>query len=441
VAGFAVTIAAYRPGLLTFDSILQFGQSQRGLYWDHHPPVMAWTWGMTHRVIPGPLGMLLLQAALMWLGLLLFADGAARRGFRHGWIIVAIGFLPPVIGIEGEIWKDVQMAAALLFAAGVVYRASAGGKGIGGIAAVLSLIALFYATAVRANAPAATGPILVYWAHHAFRRLSWRASVLAGAAALTLLLGAQWIFDNTFLHVEHVYLSQFLEIHDIAAIQCAGGAASIPASQQRAAAGARPLCEAFDPLQVDFLFAGPEAPLAATTDAQVSDALGREWRRAIAANPVLYLRHRLRVFGALLGEGVDDARRSVWIPSSIANVYGFTFAPNAITDAIGVGVGAALALGLYNGMLWLAAALAVLIAAARRMHRDRQSDAAALALSTSAITYTLPYFLVAVAPDYRYLYWTIIATAVGAALAMLPARRALHAPPPVSPTTASLVGP
>jgi hypothetical protein len=424
-AGCAVTLVAYYPGLLTFDSIWQFNQSMSGKYMDHHPPIMAWLWALINRAIPGPSGMLLLQVSLTWLALLLFADGAARRGVRHAWLIVAIGFLPPILGIEGEIWKDVQMVAALLFATALIYRASAGRERIGGIVATLALIPLFYATAVRANAPAAAGPILIYWARCTFRHVSLRASVLAGAAALAMMLGAQWAFENAFLQVRHAYVSQFLQAYDIVAIGCAGGAVSIPDGARSAAPDPLPLCDAFDPLQVDFLYAQARAPLRATTEPGVVRALGDEWRRAIVAYPSLYLAHRWRAFSALLGIDVDDARRPLWIPASIPNVFGFTFAPNAITHAIGAGVGVANAARLYDGRVWLALALAVLVACGVRARRGVAFDAAALALAVSAIAYTLPYFVVAVAPDYRYLYWTVVATAVGGLLALLPRRRAL----------------
>ncbi|MEP7063201.1 MAG: hypothetical protein ABI881_12465 [Betaproteobacteria bacterium] len=404
---------------MTFDSVWQFNEAVSGHYMDHHPPLMAWTWSFVNRVVPGPLGMLLLHVAMMWSALLLIADGAARRGIRHAWIVIAIGFLPPVIGIEGEIWKDVGMAAALLFATALVYRASAGRERIGAIVAALALVPLFYATAVRANAPAAVAPILVYWARCAFPRTSWRASVLTGATALALLLGIQWIVDNKVIEARHAYVSQYLAAHDLVALRCGGAHVSIPAKLERVTPGTRPLCEMFDPLVLDFLFVGNTAPLMASSDPEVVRALWHEWRRAILANPLRYVAHRARMFNALLGFGVDDARRFYWLPESIPNSHGFTFVPNAFTHVIGSGVVVAHALGLYNGALWLAIACFVLVVVGVRTRRDERSDAVAIALAVSALAYTLPYFLVAPSVDYRYLYWTVIASALAAVLTLL----------------------
>jgi hypothetical protein len=457
-AGFALTIAAYYPGQVTVDSVWQIQQGRTGEYFDHHPPLMAWIWSMLDRAIPGPFGMLLVQALLAWIALLLFADGAARRGARHAWLIVALGFLPPIIGIGGEIWKDVGMAAALLFATALVFRASVrrerdagtgagghveahvepgaahvdagapSGPGRAGIAratALLALVPLYYATVVRANAPAATGPMLVYWARCTWPRMTLGAATAVAAAVLALMLGAQRAIDYGLLQAHRAHQVQYLEAFDLAAIECAGGKAVIPAAFYRVAPDVRPLCERFDPAQVDFLFNYIGAPLTASNDPEEIDALGREWRRAIVAEPWRYLAHRLRASGALMGVGIDDGRRMLWMPYSVPNAYGFAFEPNALTRAIGAGVAGARAVGLYNGIVWLALAGLVVVNGVRRSRRGVPVDDVPIALAVSAIAYALPYFFVAIAPDYRYLYWTIIAAALGATLAVLARPRAV----------------
>jgi hypothetical protein len=421
--GTGLTLIAYYPGEVTFDSIWQFNQVVSGVYMDHHPPIMAWVWSGLNRVVPGPFGLLLLHAALIWSGLLLLADGAARRGIRHAWLVLAVGFLPPVLGIEGEIWKDIGMTGALLLATGLVYRASARARGIDVVVAGLALLPLFYATAVRANAPAASAPILVYWAYNAFRRASLRTSIAIGVAALAALLGAQWAFDNKFLDVRHAHLSQFVEVYDLAAMRCAGGDATVPQAFMRDDTSASRLCDAFDPLKVDYLFAPEGAPLAASTDPDAIRELGQAWRQAIVSQPLLYLGHRLRAFGAVLGFDADERLRPVWIPYSIANAFGFTFVPNLLTDAIGATVPIARSLGLYNGLLWLIVACAVLGTAATRIRRGLDGNAGPIALASSAIAYTLPYFFISIAPDYRYIHWTVTAAAVAAVLTMLRSSR------------------
>ena len=416
-AGFAITVAAFYPGIASIDTIAQYEQGLAGRFNDHHPPLMAWLWSVLGHVAGGPSTMLVLHVALVWSGLWLFADGAVRRGLRHAWLLVLAGFLPPIIGIEGMIWKDVSMAAALLFVTGLLYRASAHGSRAGGWVAAMTVAILFYATAVRANAPAATGPIAVYWAACVFPQVRVRTAIRVGIGVLALLLLVQWGIDTRVLHARRMHASQMIETFDLAAIRCAGGDATIPPAFVRDDADAKALCDAFDPRLVDFLYFDHDSPLQMNTDHSALRALGRAWRQAIVAFPDTYIAHRWRAFTSLLGFGVPDAPRLLWNPYSVPNGYGITFTPNAITGAIGVAVAFANALGLYNGAAWLLLAGAVVWLSWRQ--RTRRDNTAAATLAVSAIGYTLPYFFIAIAPDYRYIYWTIIATTIAALLTLL----------------------
>jgi hypothetical protein len=419
-AGFLITVAAFYPGIVSIDSIAQYEQGLAGRFNDHHPPLMAWLWSLLGHITRGPSTMLVLHAALVWGGLWLFAEGAARRGLRHAWLLVLAGFLPPIIGIEGMIWKDVGMAAALLFATGLLYRASVHGARAGGWVAAIAIAILFYATAVRANAPAATGPIAVYWAACVFPQVRARTAIRVGIGVLALLLLVQWGIDTRVLHARRMHASQVIETFDLAAIQCAGGDATIPPAFVRDGVHAKALCDAFDPRLVDLLYFDSGSPLQMSTDHSALRALGRAWRQAVVASPGLYIAHRWRAFTSLLGFGVPDAPRLLWSPYSVPNGYGITFTPNAVTGAIGVTVAFAHALGLYNGAAWLLLAGAVVLLLWRqRRQRARCDSAAAAALAVSAICYTLAYFFIAIAPDYRYIYWTIIATTIAALLALL----------------------
>jgi hypothetical protein len=367
--------------------------------------------------------MLVLQAAMMWSALLLVADGARRRGLRRAWLVVAVGFLPPIIGIEGEIWKDVQMASSLLLAFALVYRGEVAPDRSHAAWMIAGLVPLFYGMAVRANAPTAVLPVAVYWASALLRRASLRRALAIGTVLVGAMLGAQAFVDRVLLEARHDYIAQFLAAFDIAAIRCAGGDATIPAALLRPGALDAAICAAFDPYKVDFLFAPANAPLARATNPATVDALTTEWLRAIRENPAIYAGHPVRAFGALMGFGThdDDIQRPVWIPSSIPNAYGFEFEPNFATRAIGASAAVARVVGLYDGWIWLVLS-GVVLAAFYRRRRDVRCNAGAAVLAISALMYALPYVFIAIAPDYRYLYWTVVASAVAGVLALLPTR-------------------
>jgi hypothetical protein len=420
LVGLAVTIAAFYPGLVTTDSIAQYEQAVSGVYSDAHPPVMAWLWSGLLHFVPGAGGLLWLHATLLWLALYLFADGAALRGARHAWLVVAVGFLPPILGTAGEIWKDVGMAAALLCAAAIVYRASARGAPIGRAAAAMAIVPLFYATAVRANAPAASGPVLVYWVMCVWPQLSLRRAVAAATGVLVLLMVAQWGLESRVIGARRAHLAQQLETFDLAAVRCAGGETVIPPIFMQAGARDDALCASFDPSRVDPLYSLPNSPLRQDTDRTGLRDLASSWRHAVLANPIAYLAHRVVVMEAVLGFGVSDASRSIWIPFSVANPYGLNYAYNGVAAAIGTSVSIAAAMGLYNGMPWLALAIGI---AAAALWRQGRAYLAETSLALSALLYALAYLVVGIASDYRYIYWTVLASAVAGASILARDRR------------------
>jgi cobalamin synthase len=123
-----------------------------------------------------------------------------------------------------------------------------------------------------------------------------------------------------------------------------------------------------------------------------------------------------------MGAGMSGERRMLALTDSLGGARGFAFAPNVASTAIAALAYVAADFHFYTGYAWLAIAFVVAAMTTRRLRAGRgdDTDQVALALAGSAIAYTLPYFFVGVAPDYRYLYWTVVATLVAAILVALP---------------------
>jgi hypothetical protein len=176
------------------------------------------------------------------------------------------------------------------------------------------------------------------------------------------------------------------------------------------------LCRAYDPDQVDTLLFAPASPLQQSFDADAVRALRRSWIGAALANPGPYLAHRAHSFGGLLGlHPVPEHYRYLRQPFMQFNPWGFAFTPNALSSALDASVDALADSGLFNGALWvaLAAVLLVLIAVLRLRAPFE------MALLASALMNALPYFVFSLAPNYRFLYWTVLATTVAVALLAL----------------------
>ena len=416
LAGFGLELLAFWPGLMSTDSFEQYVQAALHRYSDHHPPIMAWVWSLTDRVIPGPGGMLILHLVLLWGGLWAVAAGAHRRGFRHAWLILPIGVLPWVANIAGVIWKDVGMACALLGAGGLLYLAE-DREGWLRVAAIATAVVLIgYATMVRANGFLAALPLPCYAAAIAFPRLTVMRAAAAGAILVALLFGGQQVMERKVLDASPRHLSQLVMLFDLSGITCHGAKIDIPDAYRRPGYDRASLCRAYDPDQVDRLFFFPQSPLHMSPDDDAFANLRMEWISATTQHPKLYLAHRMDSFAGLLGlHRVSRDDRYLRQPYMQSNPWGFAFRPNAFSSALEAAVDALADTGLFSGALWMAIAMLLLGLIAWRRLRARFETV----LLASALMNALPYFFVSLAANYRFLYWTVLATSVASVLMLL----------------------
>src|SRR6185369_8894702 len=228
LVGFTLEAVAFWPGLMSVDSIVQYTQAVLRQYGDQHPPVMAWLWSWTNRVVTGPGGMLIVHLGLLWIGLWAIAEGARRRGLRHAWIVPLVGFMPTIANIAGVIWKDVGMAYALLCAGGLLYASHRVKRAMRVAAIAAALMLMAYATMIRANAATATLAVACYWVAVAFPRVRLPRAIAGGVAVIAVLLVVQQIVERKALNASHQYLSQLVLLFDLTGIACGGADVQIP---------------------------------------------------------------------------------------------------------------------------------------------------------------------------------------------------------------------
>jgi hypothetical protein len=414
--GFALEIFAFWPGLMSVDSVEQYTQAVLGRYNDHHPPIMSWVWSWTNRVIVGPGGMLAFHLAMLWIGLWAIAEGARRHGLRYAWLIVPVGVLPFIASIAGVIWKDLGMAYALLCAGGLLYLAETCGEGLRRTVIAVALLLIAYATLVRANGAFAALALAVYAAAMLFPRIVRGHTVAIGVAFVALVLGGQQLLERKLLDASPRHLSQLVMLFDLAGMACSGVEVDIPAAFLAPGYDRAVLCRAYDPDQVDTLLFAPTSPLQQSFDADAVRALRRSWIGAALANPGPYLAHRTHSFTGLLGlHEVPRHYRYLRQPYMQSNPWGFAFTPNALSSALDASVDALADSWVFNGALWVVVATVLLaLIAVGRLRASFEE-----ALLASALMNALPYFVFSLAPNYRFIYWTVLATTVALTLLAL----------------------
>jgi hypothetical protein len=298
--GFALTLRAFWPGLMTPDSEFQLKQARELILYDSFPIIMALAWNATHRVIPGGPGMLLLLLALYWGGFALFAWYCAGRSRRAFWLAAALPFLPFLINYAGTLWKDVLVLGTYLIAAGIILLSGASRW------RWIAVVPLAIGIAARENSAAAAIPLfaLLFWP--TFSGLG-TVKRLGAAFAVSLLIAAA-LFGGAQFGLSYVFKpirttpSASLALFDLTGISHRIGSNLVPGPlTPEEAEKLRTDC--YEPKGWDLIWLRcPFAEKRARSDGAWA-TYPAAWLRAIAAHPIAYIKHRAAHTRSLFSTG------------------------------------------------------------------------------------------------------------------------------------------
>ena len=439
--GFCLSILAFWPGFMEFDSFDQYAQAiGREPLNDWHPVIMALLWRVLIRFHDGPEPMLLLQMALYWSGFLYLALQMLRRGRPAlAWGAILIPFLPFLLNFSGVVWKDTHMALAFFWAALILAFARRSMW-----SAATSLLLIFYGLAVRHNGIAAALPLLILWGHNFAGLINIRhrfsAALFTAGAAATILVLTNFAIDR-LLAVEQTNPLHHQMLNEIAYMQChSGGPVDLltlypgdalkelsPADRQIE------LCR-----QVDELAAGGdtddifEKEILASPDDD-DPRIFPLWLQTLRAHASEYLAYRLIVYRTFLRPFsylrpyyvFCDGRQPNQFPerfsSEPANALGLA---TVLRDYIGLA--SKMLDFLFRPFFWL---IALVVTAGLSLWK--KTWVAGL-ICLSGLCYLGAYLLSLPAPDFRYAYWAIFAQMLGGFLLPTEETPTLERDPPVT---------
>lgn len=427
LVGLLVTIWLYSPGYMSPDSIYQLEQARSGYITNAHPPAIAIIWSLVDRVYPGPLGMLLIQNALFWGGLALFASSLRMRVRFQVLVVLAIGLFPPVFGLLGTIWKDVWLLGALTMVVGLLSHIPLVRKPavitVG--AAVFSVLAV----GVRHNAIIALLG-LAFWAANlvpfirertGFRRFLYSVGgavlMVAIVVAMSTAISRQVIdrYDPIWLRVA---------TFDIAGISVREGTMLFPSDSPVLKEGvdlddiaAAYWPRYFDTLYRDFCGDGscPPPVLNLVRDDAELSRLRSTWFESIANHPVAWLQHRWAVFSHVLGITDFPVWGPVYYTKIFPNDLGYEFETSTANRRLTEAFEWLDDTPLY--WVWIYGLGLVVLTAVGTVIYARRSDAILVGIASSGLLYLAGYFVVAGSPDFRYSLWSIVASLLGLAYA------------------------
>lgn len=415
LAGLGLTLLAFWPGYLSWDSAWQWWQARTGELDPGHPPVMVRVWQLSRLVLPDPGGMLLLQAALWWAAMAAFAQALGGGAWRRAGTVVFIGAWPPLLALLPHLWKDLWMmgwfalAVALLAAELRAPRRSL---------RIVAVLALGAGVAFRLNALPAALPLLGWVAWRQWSGPTWR--VLAMTAYMAIVVqGVSWIM-NAAPGARATPVWPVVAMWDIAAVSIAQDQLLFPPDWVEPGLTVADLRRDFSPFVNVPSFASGQLRLPQYrefTPEQLA-ALREAWLSLPLRHPRAFFAHRAEVAAYLLGLRQDAHPDYLVLQPTVVPLRdnpAVATPTGALHARLQPALNALVDTPLFAAWPYLLASLAL---AAFAAWRRAAGDGLVFATAASAWALALPLFLLAPSSDFRYLGWSLLATLMATALAL-----------------------
>lgn len=414
-------VAAFWPGLMSFDSAFTWWQARGGQTLDVVPQALVWVWRACEAISSGPGLVFALHLTLFWSGLALLARALRLRAAGTAALLLLVGFTPVPWLLRGHVWTDVGLFSALLLASGALACAHVGGSRRW---LALALPALFYAAALRHNALPAMLPFALWFAWLALRdtRTPSRTKTVAAAAGL---LAAMWAVNLGLSHTaqRRVLVWPSLAQFDLVAVSVATDRLLLPDFMYEPGLDVAELAGTFRPWSNTAMFSGlrhalhePFLPVSNTEQART---LRRAWIDAVAGHPAAWAAHRWALTRALFGTHAPTwPRELVYVDDEVQYRDNPPVARNGSALHAALMRAAAALLPTPALAAWPYGVIALLAFALAWRRREEMPARFALILLASATLFAAPLPLLAPAAELRYLGWPCVASLVALACAL-----------------------
>lgn len=403
---------------MSADSLIQLAQVKGVVeLGDWHPVAMVFVWMLLLFLTGQVSSMMIIQLAGLWISMTLIGIVVyeATKIKQLSLLPLYAAATPMVIGISGVIWKDVQMAYALALAASVMLvtlnTAVADNILRKKILLAIAVILILYAALLRYNVLPAALPLL-YLAVSSFSlRKSKFLHALIVAALIVGSVGLNALVSSV-LGVKSQNPATAVMLDDIVNTKSHENLVSVDDSFQRdSLVAVQQECDKKD-IEINsfWLCANAEQrKYIHDTNAEKTEDI---WVESIFSNLPGYVLFRTETFAKFLlapdpyvfHPGVDENKLGIEVSSTrlrdTLSIYVNDFGYRHFSFA-------------FQGWFWLIAASVVFWYGIKKSTIYRKFI---IALSVSAILYIFSYAPLAVAGDYRYIYWSVIAVTISVLL-------------------------
>tara|TARA_R110002050_G_scaffold70425_2_gene151793 strand:+ start:17548 stop:18855 length:1308 start_codon:yes stop_codon:yes gene_type:complete len=306
---FSLSLIVFWPGVMRPDSVMQFQQALQGNYSDHHPPLMAFYWGLLNAIYPGPGLLLMTQMLLLWGAALIFVR--LFKDSKLKWYYVLVPLFPPIFGYAFFILKDVGFTLCFLMSVAILVYHDLKNKRLSVWINAALFILLFYGTAVKFQAKFILPFIILWWA------VLQNNKNIYHLILKTVLAGSLFFISITsferYLNTKQEHSWQYVKLYDLAGISLDINKNLIPQSHIGTPGFTlENLRKIYETDRVDsMVFVGNPTFLKRGATEQERENLMTVWYKAIANHPLSYLKHRSALFNHQVSKSMAKTRNEI----------------------------------------------------------------------------------------------------------------------------------
>lgn len=417
----ALLVIVFYPGYMSPDSISQLEQATGVTHLtDWHPPVMTRLWGLLIGVTGHISSMLIFQLVLLVAAMFVLSNLVYRHTRNRAWAlsVYVIVLLPNIMNIAGVIWKDVQMAFSLTLAVLLIWFIITSKKSLGRIAMCgivgLALLLILYAGILRHNALFAVLPILFVLPSLLAKRLHAWSGLACVIVGLIVTIGVTIVINQPS---EKTHPITAVQLDDIVHV------ANLDGEHHGRWSMYKKIHDTCRDKTKDIMNSYIICTTASQREALKNEHQGvfNDWLSTIIRHPIRYASYRLATFSIFLFP--QSERMYIFQPGIEQNQIGAAvkneYAVSGLAAYIKGGAQANIPL-IFQPWLYVVV-LAFIYYKSRRIREHRQRRFTR-AVALSGLVYIMAYFPMAVAVDYRYIYWSVFATMVSGLFTMILSR-------------------
>ncbi len=404
--GFLFFYIACYPGYMSPDSMDQYIQSKTQIYSDWHPPIMSWWWWILNFIFPGPQGMLFFHLLLLWGSL-----GALAIHFRAqktAGLFLLIGLVPWLSNFEGVLWKDVGLAYTLLAASTVFIMTER--KNL--FSTVIIIPMLLYAFMVRGNAFFAVIPFFWLLARYLKPDLRFISTAIYTLVLLLIFQSAAYLINYKILHAQKQHPEIFMMVDDLVHISAAVNKNLIPFVDDQTVQ----LCSKKLNTSLSCIHKIARAESKEYTKENWHQVRSSLWLGAVIKYPRIYLKYRLACFLNFIRNDKKDPFYTTQF-GTVDNSWGVVKERNALTTPYESAVKSSIDFlpNFFKPYFWLIWNI-IFGFLSLFLVGNKKIILCIRVLILSSLCYILGYFPLVPNPDFRYIYWSILAIHLAVAI-------------------------